>query len=51
MVLENVSSYTEFHDSEMTPVWNLYERALQRTGPTATLLEWDDPPRAYTDAA
>ena len=24
------------------PVWRLYERALQRTGPTATLLEWDD---------
>ena len=24
------------------PVWKLYERALQRTGPTATLLEWDD---------
>ena len=113
VVLENVSSYAEFHDSEMTewefltevvecadcgilldvnniyvssinhefnpneyvdfipaervaqmhiaghsryerfildthdhpvidPVWKLYERALQRTGPTATLLEWDD---------
>jgi len=24
------------------PVWKLYERALKRTGPTATLLEWDD---------
>ena len=24
------------------PVWKLYERALRRTGPTATLLEWDD---------
>jgi hypothetical protein len=24
------------------PVWKLYERALGRTGPTATLLEWDD---------
>jgi hypothetical protein len=24
------------------PVWKLYERALHRTGPTATLLEWDD---------
>jgi uncharacterized protein (UPF0276 family) len=23
------------------PVWQLYERALRRTGPTATLLEWD----------
>ena len=113
VVLENVSSYAEFHDSEMTewefltevveradcgilldvnniyvssinhefdpteyvdyipaervaqihiaghsryerflldthdhpvidPVWKLYEQALRRTGPTATLLEWDD---------
>jgi uncharacterized protein len=24
------------------PVWKLYERALRRIGPTATLLEWDD---------
>ncbi len=24
------------------PVWKLYEQALGRTGPTATLLEWDD---------
>jgi uncharacterized protein len=24
------------------PVWNLYERAIERVGPTATLLEWDD---------
>ena len=24
------------------PVWKLYERAIQRTGRTATLLEWDD---------
>jgi len=24
------------------PVWTLYARALERTGPTATLLEWDD---------
>ncbi len=24
------------------PVWKLYERALRRTGPMATLLEWDD---------
>src|SRR3984957_4885047 len=23
------------------PVWQLYEHALRRTGPTATLLEWD----------
>ena len=24
------------------PVWKLYEHAIQRVGPTATLLEWDD---------
>ncbi len=24
------------------PVWKLYERAIQRAGRTATLLEWDD---------
>jgi len=24
------------------PVWLLYERAIERCGPTATLLEWDD---------
>jgi len=24
------------------PVWKLYERAIQRIGHTATLLEWDD---------
>ena len=24
------------------PVWSLYSRAIQRIGPTATLLEWDD---------
>jgi len=24
------------------PVWKLYERAIQRAGSTATLLEWDD---------
>jgi uncharacterized protein (UPF0276 family) len=24
------------------PVWRLYERAIERFGPTATLLEWDD---------
>jgi len=24
------------------PVWKLYERAIGRIGPTATLLEWDD---------
>ncbi len=24
------------------PVWKLYQRAIERCGPTATLLEWDD---------
>ena len=24
------------------PVWKLYARAIERVGPTATLLEWDD---------
>src|SRR6202161_4836237 len=26
----------------LDPVWKLYARAIERTGPTATLLEWDD---------
>ncbi len=26
----------------LDPVWRLYERAIKRIGPTATLLEWDD---------
>ena len=26
----------------LDPVWKLYARAIQRCGPTATLLEWDD---------
>jgi hypothetical protein len=26
----------------LEPVWRLYARAIERTGPTATLLEWDD---------
>jgi hypothetical protein len=26
----------------LEPVWGLYERAIERCGPTATLLEWDD---------
>src|ERR1700761_6029485 len=26
----------------LDPVWKLYERAIDRSGPTATLLEWDD---------
>jgi uncharacterized protein (UPF0276 family) len=24
------------------PVWELYARAIERCGPTPTLLEWDD---------
>jgi uncharacterized protein len=31
------------HDHPViNPVWALYARAIQRCGPTATLLEWDD---------
>src|SRR5579864_5934676 len=31
------------HDhAPIDPVWKLYERAIQRVGHTATLLEWDD---------
>ena len=26
----------------LDPVWKLYDHAIRRTGPTATLLEWDD---------
>jgi uncharacterized protein len=26
----------------LAPVWKMYERAIERLGPTATLLEWDD---------
>jgi uncharacterized protein (UPF0276 family) len=26
----------------MDPVWKMYEHAIRRIGPTATLLEWDD---------
>jgi len=26
----------------LDPVWRMYERAIERIGPTATLLEWDD---------
>ena len=29
-------------DPVLDPVWKLYARAIERTGPTATLLEWDD---------
>jgi uncharacterized protein len=31
------------HDhAVIDPVWELYARAIERVGPTATLLEWDD---------
>jgi uncharacterized protein (UPF0276 family) len=31
------------HDhAPIEPVWGLYARAIERCGPTATLLEWDD---------
>ncbi|HWX53686.1 MAG TPA: DUF692 domain-containing protein [Verrucomicrobiae bacterium] len=31
------------HDhAVIDPVWQLYARAIERAGPTATLLEWDD---------
>jgi uncharacterized protein (UPF0276 family) len=26
----------------LDPVWQMYSRAIERVGPTATLLEWDD---------
>jgi hypothetical protein len=26
----------------LDPVWEMYARAIERVGPTATLLEWDD---------
>jgi uncharacterized protein (UPF0276 family) len=26
----------------LDPVWKLYARAIERCGPTASLLEWDD---------
>jgi uncharacterized protein (UPF0276 family) len=41
------SNFTKFildtHDHPVIdPVWKLYEHAIRRIGPTATLLEWDD---------
>ena len=29
-------------DHVIDPVWELYRRALKRTGPVSTLIEWDD---------
>jgi len=31
------------------PVWSLYSRAIERIGPTATLLEWDDKIPSFED--
>jgi uncharacterized protein (UPF0276 family) len=41
------SKFTKYildtHDHPVIdPVWKLYARAIERVGPTATLLEWDD---------
>ena len=41
------SKFTKYildtHDHPVIdPVWKLYEQAIRRAGPTATLLEWDD---------
>ena len=40
----NISKYIlDTHDHPVIdPVWKLYDRAIQRVGHTATLLEWDD---------
>jgi uncharacterized protein (UPF0276 family) len=39
-------------DHVIEPVWDLYRRALRRTGPVSTLVEWDDnfPPFAELEA-
>jgi uncharacterized protein (UPF0276 family) len=33
----------------LDPVWRLYARAIERCGPTATLLEWDDSIPAFEE--
>ncbi|MDD5542208.1 MAG: DUF692 domain-containing protein [Acidobacteriia bacterium] len=46
----HIAGHTKYHkvilDTHdhpvIDPVWKLYERAIQRVGNTATLLEWDD---------
>jgi len=46
----HIAGHTKFekyildtHDhAVIDPVWKLYARAIERAGPTATLLEWDD---------
>jgi uncharacterized protein (UPF0276 family) len=39
-------------DHVIDPVWDLYRRALRRTGPVSTLIEWDDnfPPFSELEA-
>ncbi len=38
------------HDRAVAdPVWQLYERVLQRTGPLPTLIEWDDQVPAWPE--
>lgn len=38
------------HDHPVVePVWDLYRRAIERCGPTATLLEWDDNIPSFED--
>jgi hypothetical protein len=38
------------HDHPVLPaVWRLYARAIERCGPTATLLEWDDNIPSFED--
>jgi uncharacterized protein (UPF0276 family) len=39
-----LEKYTlDTHDHPvLDPVWKMYARAIERIGPTATLLEWDD---------
>jgi hypothetical protein len=38
------------HDHPViAPVWNLYEHAIERCGPTPTLLEWDDRIPSFED--
>ena len=38
-------------DRVVEPVWRLYERALARTGPRATLLEWDEDIPSFEEVA
>jgi uncharacterized protein (UPF0276 family) len=33
----------------LDPVWKMYARAIERVGPTATLLEWDDNIPSFDD--